>query len=79
MQDGFQSHLFDVAGVLVSADDPLETCPVCSRSMYVQKTVRHNGLTLSHGSFSVRETVRISCRCRHGVLRWLIVRKRWPA
>jgi hypothetical protein len=27
--------------------------------MYVQKTVRHNGLTLSHGSFSVRETVRV--------------------
>lgn len=66
MQDGFQNHWFDIAGVLVTADDPLETCPVCSRSMSVQKTVRRNGLTLSHGSFSVRETVRVCVsRCRH--------------
>lgn len=66
MQDGFQNHLFDVAGILVTADDPLETCPVCGRSMYVQKTVRRNGLTLSHGSFRVRETVRVcASRCRH--------------
>jgi hypothetical protein len=66
MQDGFQNHLFEVAGVLVTADDPLETCPICSRSMYVQKTVRRNGLTLTHGSFRVRETVRIcASRCRH--------------
>jgi hypothetical protein len=66
MQDGFQNHLFDVAGVLVTADDPLETCPICSRAMYVQKTVRRNGLTLTHGSFRVRETVRIcASRCRH--------------
>lgn len=43
----------------MTADDLLETCPVCHGAMHVQKTVRRNGLTLSHGSFSVRETVRV--------------------
>jgi len=42
MQDDCQNHLFDVAG-LVTADDSVETCPVCSRSMYVPKTARRNG------------------------------------
>lgn len=66
MQDGYQNHLFDVAGVLVTADDPLQTCPVCHGSMHVQKIVLRNGLTLSHGSFQTRETVRVCASgCRH--------------
>jgi len=65
IQDGYQNHLFDVAGVLVTADDPWETCPVCHESMQVLKTVRRNGLTLSHGPFRVRETVRVcAAGCR---------------
>ena len=66
MQDGFQNHLFDIAGVLVAADDPLETCPVCRQRMHVQKTVHRKGLTLSHGAFRVCETVRTcASECRH--------------
>ena len=66
MHDGFQHQVFASAGVLVTADDPLDTCPVCRRALSVQKTVRRTGLTLSHGSFRVRETVRVcASRCRH--------------
>ena len=65
MQDGYRNHLLDVAGVLVIADDPREPCPVCDAWMHVLKTVRRNGLTLSHGRFSVRETVRVcTAGCR---------------
>jgi hypothetical protein len=64
--DGEQRRVQDVAGVLVVADDPLETCPVCHRSLVVQKTVLRHGLTLSHGAFRVRETVRVcGAGCRH--------------
>ena len=59
MQDDYRKQLFDAAGVLVRAEDPLPTCPVCQGTTHVQKTVRRNGMTLSHGSFSIHETVRV--------------------
>jgi len=66
MQDDYRKQLFDAAGVLVSVDDPLQTCPVCQGTTRVRKTIRRNGVTLSHGSFSIRETVRIcAAGCRH--------------
>ncbi len=66
MQDDYRKQLFDTAGVLVSVDDPLQTCPVCQGKTQVQKTTRRKGVTLSHGSFGVRETMRVcAVGCRH--------------
>jgi hypothetical protein len=59
MHDGFQSRLIDIAGIHVAADDSREMCSVCGKLLCVQKTVQRNGLTLSHGSFVVHETVRV--------------------
>jgi hypothetical protein len=72
MQDGFQSRLSNIAGVLVAADDSREMCPVCGKSLCVQKTVQRKGLTLSHGAFIVRETVRacaIGCRIQGALVK----------
>lgn len=54
------------AGILVIADDSTKWCPVCCGPLRVLKTVRRNGLTLSHGSFRVREAVCVcTAGCRH--------------
>lgn len=59
LQDDHRRQLFNVAGVQVIADDGRQVCPVCHGRMHVQKTIRRHGATLSHGSFCVRETVRV--------------------
>jgi hypothetical protein len=58
MQNDYRKQLFDAAGVLAMVDDTLPTCTVCQGTTHVQKTVRRNGVTLSHGSFRIHETVR---------------------
>lgn len=59
LHSGIQHDVLDLAGILVTADDPLARCALCHGSLHVLKTVTRTGLTLSHGSFRVRETVRV--------------------
>ena len=47
-----------VAGALVDAEQPRERCPVCAGSTRVQKTWERTGVTLEHGAFRLRQTVR---------------------
>lgn len=42
---------------MVTVSEPAGMCSVCGTRMRVQKTVRHTGVTLAHGSFGIRETV----------------------
>jgi hypothetical protein len=63
----------------VFADDPPGACPVCHGPTRVEKTFRHGGLTLEHGAFEARESVRVclaGCRREDGKQR---VRLRQPA
>jgi len=54
-----------VAGALVDAEQPPERCPECGASTRVQKTWERTGATLEHGSFRLRQTVRVCVRgCR---------------
>jgi hypothetical protein len=49
--------------IVVSADDEGGFCDLCNGPLRVQKTFRHEGRTLEHGAFNVRETVYV-CRDR---------------
>jgi len=52
--------------VVVSAKDQGGSCDICQGPMCVQKTFRHEGRTLEHGIFDVRETVYVcAARCRN--------------
>jgi hypothetical protein len=48
-----------IAGALVDEELPSERCPICGGSTRVQKTRKRTGVTLDHGSFSLRQTVRV--------------------
>ena len=57
VQDGYRNQIRTLVGVMVTAEEAREDCPVCQGPMRVQKTVPRSGVTLSHGCFRVRETV----------------------
>ena len=60
VEEQHAGQLRSVAGALVTADaEPVPTCPGCGDPMDVQKTLCRRGRTLSHGTFEVRETVRV--------------------
>lgn len=61
LQDGYQNRIYILAGVQVTVEQPAESCSSCQVPMPVQKTVERTGMTLSHGSFRIRESVR-ACR-----------------
>ncbi len=59
-------QVLGLAGVIVSAKDPGGSCDICRGPMRVQKTYRHEGRTIKHGAFDVRETVYVcAARCRN--------------
>lgn len=49
--------------IVVSAKDEGGLCDLCRGPMRVQKTVEHEGRTIEHGAFHVRETVYV-CKSR---------------
>jgi len=52
--------------VVVFARDAYGSCDMCQGPMHVQKTYCHEGRTLEHGVFNVRETVYVcAARCRN--------------
>lgn len=64
-----QRRLLSTAGALVYAADASDACPRCGSRMHVHKTIERHGVTLQHGSFVARETVRVcsvSCRDEEG-------------
>jgi hypothetical protein len=48
-----------VAGALVDGEQEPERCPICGGWTRVQKTWQRTGVTLEHGSFRLRQTVRV--------------------
>jgi hypothetical protein len=44
---------------VVDEERPSERCPICGDSTRVQKTWKRTGVTIEHGSFSLRQTVRV--------------------
>jgi len=66
LQNDHRRLLLEVAWVQVIADDPSQLCQACQGPTHVQKTVQRHGAALSHGTFRVRETVRVCASdCRH--------------
>jgi len=52
--------------IVVSAKEGGGSCDVCKGPMRGQKTFRHDGRTIEHGTFNVRETVYVcATRCRN--------------
>jgi hypothetical protein len=59
LQDECRQRSQMVAGALVDAEKPPERCPVCGRATRVRKTWQRTGVTLDHGAFRLRQTVRV--------------------
>ncbi len=56
----------NTSGIQVSVRQDPGSCPVCNGPWYVQKTVLHQGKTIAHGQFEVRETVHVcAAKCHH--------------
>ena len=80
VQAQYHEQALSTAGLLVWANEPPEPCPVCGGPLRVQKTLRRTRVTLEHGPFEVRETVRVcgaGCRERSGA-RVLRRPRPWP-
>ena len=59
MQEGHQNEIRSLAGVMVSLEETEQDCSCCQGPTRVIKTVLRSGVTLQHGSFCTRETVRV--------------------
>ena len=59
VQEGYQNEIRSLTGVMVTVEETAKDCPVCQGPTRVLKTVPRNGVTLLHGSFRTRETVRV--------------------
>ena len=59
LQQQHQAQIRSTAGVLVNADDAPEPCSCCGGPMRVRKTFQRQGVTIAHGVFRIRETVRV--------------------
>ena len=58
--------VLDLRGVVVTAKEQSVFCEICQGPMRVQKTSRHEGRTIAHGTFQVQETIWVCARkCRH--------------
>ena len=59
-------QILNLSDVVVSAKGQKEFCDICQGPMHVQKTFQHEGRTIEHGTFFVRETVYVCTgRCRN--------------
>ena len=59
MQQGYQNEIRSLTGVMVTVEETEKGCPCCEGPTRVLKTVPRSGVTLRHGSFHTRETVRV--------------------
>lgn len=59
-------QVLDLVDIVVSAKEEGGRCHICGGPMRVQKTFKHEGRTIEHGGFHVRETVYMcAARCRN--------------
>lgn len=66
LYDQFIQKILNLRGIIVTAKEPSESCEICQGPMRVQKTFRHEGRTISHGTFQVHETIWVCVgKCRH--------------
>ena len=62
----FIQKILDLPGVVVTAKEQPGPCEICQGPMRVQKTFRHEGRTIAHGTFQVHETIWVcAAKCRH--------------
>ncbi len=65
LREACASKAIGIRNVSVCAEDAGETREVCDGPMIVRKTRRRRGKTVEHGTFEVRETVRVcAAKCR---------------
>ena len=66
LHERFLQKIFDLPGVVVTAKEQPDSCEICQGPMRVQKTFRHEGRTIAHGTFQVHETIWVcAAKCRH--------------
>lgn len=64
LNDSYLKQALNLTDVVVSAKDQKATCDICHGPMNVQKSFPHEGRTIEHGTFFVRETVYVcAARC----------------
>ena len=64
LHDCCVKQILGLVDVVVTAKDQSESCAICHGPMLVQKTFSHEGRTIEHGTFTVRETVYVcAARC----------------
>jgi hypothetical protein len=59
LQDDCQQRSQSIAGVLVEADEIRQQCSACGGPTRVSKTWVRTGVTLNHGTFRLRQKVRV--------------------
>jgi hypothetical protein len=59
VQEEYQNEIRSVTGAMVTIEETEKDCPFCQGPTRVLKTVPRSGVTLRHGSFRTRETVRV--------------------
>ena len=58
--------VLDLRGVVITAKEQSESCEICQGPMRIQKTSRHEGRTIAHGTFQVQETIWVcAAKCLH--------------
>ncbi len=66
LHERFLQKILDLPGVVVTAKEQPDSCEICQGPMRVQKTFRHEGRTIAHGTFQVHETIWVCvAKCRH--------------
>jgi hypothetical protein len=66
-----RDRTFNIAGLVIPLETPDDPCPKCGGPMLVQKSLPHRVVTLEHGSFIARETIRVcsqGCTSSSGTL-----------
>ena len=64
LQAETRERTFSIGGLVIPLETPDHPCAQCRGPMFVQKSYRHEVVTLEHGSFFARETVRVcAARC----------------
>lgn len=66
LHDRYIQQVYDLSGTVVVAKEQPGVCEICQGKMHSQKTFKHEGRTIAHGTFEVRETVWVCVAgCRH--------------
>ncbi len=66
LHEHIMQSVLNLSGIVVTAKEQPGSCEICQGPMHVQKTFTHEGRTITHGTFSVHETIWVcASKCCH--------------